>query len=164
MNIKGSLAKYDQDSRSWRTYQGYFHGLMMERQDRRIVMKALDGNTSNTKVLENAQVVFPRSGMTRNGKLYPLPPLERAIKEKECGLLPTPLASDSMRLNFKKKTLIKNYKKCVERGLMKTLVELFLAKTNEYPSSIFYEEMMGYPKQWTELRASVTPLSLNARN
>ena len=164
MNTLGSLAKYDQELRSWKTYQGYLDGLMNHPQDRRKIIKILNGNQTNTRVLRDAEVIFPKSGMIRNGRLYPLPPLALPIKEKESGLLPTPLANDSKKLNFKKESLIKNYKKCVERGLMKTLLELFVTKTNKYPSSIFYERMMGYPENWTQLKEPVTPLSLNARN
>src|SRR3990167_3364498 len=37
---------------------------------------------------------FPQSGMTRNGKLFRVDPLEPTISESEPGLLPTPQASD----------------------------------------------------------------------
>ena len=164
MKLQGLLAKLDQSTQSWKTCQLYLDGLTNHSQDKRKVLKTLSGKLTNTKVLQDAQVVFPKSGMIRNGKLYPLPQLELPMKEKEYGLLPTPLASDKKRLSFKIETLKKNYKKCKERGLMIALVELFAAKTNQYPSNIFYEEMMGYPINWTVLREQVTPLSLSARN
>jgi hypothetical protein len=102
-------------------------------------------------------LIFPKAGIMRNGKLYQLEKSVRVIYEKEFGLWPTPIASDSKRMRFKKETLMKNHK----RG--RTLIEVFVAKTGNYPSSIFVEAMMGYPKNWTDINASVMPLSLSVR-
>ena len=37
---------------------------------------------------------LPTSGMTRSGRLYELPTLERHTREQDCLLLPTPTARD----------------------------------------------------------------------
>lgn len=66
------LAKYDRASRSWRTFQC-----------------SLDGECP---VFSET---WPRSGMTRNGIAYQLPPLVPLTSETACGLLPTPVTVDS---------------------------------------------------------------------
>ena len=43
---------------------------------------------------------FPKSGMTRNGRLYRLPTLERRISENESGLWPTPTAQNAKHLSL----------------------------------------------------------------
>jgi hypothetical protein len=40
--------------------------------------------------------IFATSGMTRNGRLLPLPALGHRTEESGCSLLPTPVASDSV--------------------------------------------------------------------
>jgi len=66
-----SFAYYDQDTSSWKTYQACF----------------LQG-------WEPFSETWPRSGMTRNGRLYRLPTQEHLTSETEYGLWPTPCASD----------------------------------------------------------------------
>jgi hypothetical protein len=68
----GSLAKYDPDSRSWKTAQFSLLG-----------------------DLEPFSETWPRWGMTAGGEFYPLPTPERRTSENESGLLlPTPQARD----------------------------------------------------------------------
>jgi len=64
---RGWLAKYDQDSSSWRTAQCSF-----------------------IEDLPESLETLPRSGMTRGGLLWELPMLERRTKETDSGLWPTP--------------------------------------------------------------------------
>ena len=64
-----SLANYDPDSRSWKTCQ-----------------------TSLTEDSTEFAGRWPRSGMTRNGTLYPLPMWVRRTSAKESGLWRTPHA------------------------------------------------------------------------
>ena len=66
-----SLAKYDPASSLWRTSQ-----------------LCLDGE------LAEFSETWPRSGMTRNGTLYPLPTLVLHTSESESGLWQTPVADD----------------------------------------------------------------------
>lgn len=69
---RGWSAKYDHDSSGWKTAQ-----------------RSLLGDS------EKSSVIFPRSGMTRNGLLWELPMLERNTNEKDYGFLPTPTAHNS---------------------------------------------------------------------
>jgi hypothetical protein len=68
---RGSLAKYDPDSSSWKTAQ-----------------------PSLLEELDESSVIWPRSGMTRSGTLYLLPTWERTIAANESGFLPTPTAGN----------------------------------------------------------------------
>ena len=70
------LAKYDRDTRSWRTSQ---HCLL---------------ETAAGGLAEYSET-WPRSGMTRSGIAYQLPPLARLTDETECGSWPTPRANDA---------------------------------------------------------------------
>lgn len=70
---RGWSARYDRDSCSWKTAQ-----------------LSLLGD------LEPFSVIFPRSGMTRDGLLWELPMLERPTNETGYGcLLPTPVSIDA---------------------------------------------------------------------
>lgn len=71
---RGSLARYDPDSCSWRTLQLSF-----------------------LEDLSEYSETFPRSGMTRHGLLWELPTLGPRISVTGSGLWPTPVASDSTR-------------------------------------------------------------------
>lgn len=71
---RGSLAKYDRNSSSWKTAQC---SLIED-----------SGEFSET---------WPRWGSMRNGELYLLPTLVRPTCEKGSGLLPTPAAWDATR-------------------------------------------------------------------
>lgn len=68
------LAKYDRGTSSWRTSQRCFIG-----------------------ELETYSATWPRSGMTRNGIAYQLPPLVPLTEEIESGLWPTPLVPNGGR-------------------------------------------------------------------
>jgi hypothetical protein len=68
----GSLARYDPDSRSWKTHQ----------------FSLLGGLTEFSET-------WPRWGLMRNGELFPQKTLVPHIDEKESGLWPTPVADDT---------------------------------------------------------------------
>ncbi len=70
LSSRESLASYDPVTSSWRTSQ-----------------LCLDGD------LDEFSETFPRSGMTRNGRLFRRPTWVRRIGARESGLLPTPSAS-----------------------------------------------------------------------
>jgi hypothetical protein len=72
-----SLGRWDQDSSSWRTSQAS-------------LWEVMDGHHMGAPWSES----WPRSGMTRNGELYPLPMLERPISETGGGSWRTPTAAD----------------------------------------------------------------------
>jgi hypothetical protein len=73
-NTPDLLARYDRDSRLWKTSQVCF----------------LLG-------LETFSETWPRSGMMRSGIAYQLSPLVLLMDETECGLLPTPRTSKQKR-------------------------------------------------------------------
>ena len=66
------LAYLDQDTSSWKTFE--------------------DISVSDSKKFLKA---LPTSGMMQGGKLFELVTSERHIKEQDCSLLPTPLATDA---------------------------------------------------------------------
>ena len=70
---RGSLAKYDPASLSWKTAQ-----------------RSLLGD------LELSSVIWPRSGMTADGQCWELPTLERTTKGIGSGLWQTPVADDAV--------------------------------------------------------------------
>ena len=111
-----SLATFDPDSRSWKTSGGF------EQMDSAPFLETL-----------------PRSGMTRSGTAYLLPPLARIIYGTGCGssLLPTPTASD--------------WRNCSDysdgsRGHSPQLRHLGTGRLNPR----FVEQLMGYPLDWTD--------------
>jgi len=69
---RGSLARFDPASRSWKTAQ-----------------PSLLGDS------EPSSVTWPRSGMTAGGQCWELPTLGRPTSATGSGLWPTPIASDS---------------------------------------------------------------------
>ena len=70
---RGSLARFDPDSRSWKTAQ---HSLIEDS--------------------DECSVTWPRSGMTVDGQCYLLPMLGRRTVASESGLWQTPVADDSV--------------------------------------------------------------------
>ena len=68
---RGSLARFDRVSHSWKTPQFLLHG-----------------------DLEPFSETWPRWGMMRDGECFPLPTLEHATYEREFGYWATPAATD----------------------------------------------------------------------
>lgn len=128
------LASYDQNTSSWKTAQGCLVALA-----------------------ENGRAEFsgpwPRSGMTRNGTLYPQATLERPIGVNASGLLPTPLASDNRNRGD---LTMPSIKRRIAIGKQVGLSMLF--KGNPCPMCV--EGMMGFPARWTALDAMETLWSL----
>ena len=99
---------------------------------------------------------FPRAGTMRSGKLYQRPPLVRITSARDCGLLPTPRASDNcFRIG-------KNIGKCKNGGFYlqttkgksaayTTSVLDYLKRPDLATSPSFRELMMGYPVGWTKV-------------
>ncbi len=69
---RASLARFDPDTLSWRTVQG-----------------------SLFEDSEECSVIWPRSGMTVAGHVYPLPTVGRRTSGTESGFLPTPTKTDA---------------------------------------------------------------------
>ena len=127
----GWLAKYDQNSCSWRTAQ-----------------------CSLIEDLNECLETLPRSGMTRDGLLWEQETLGQTIKETEFGLLgklPTPLASD-----WKKYTKNKEYHLKRNWDLPNKLVQLGHPPTKNGHWGAYHpvlsESMMLWPLGWTELK------------
>src|SRR3990167_11408856 len=128
-----SFANYDRAASSWKTLTtSFIEGL---------------GVFSET---------WPRSGMTRNGIAYQLPPLVPLTVEIEFGSLPdavkrwpTPKAQDSRHAMW-------------DRGksnLGEEIAELHNGRLNP----TWVEWLMGFPLMWTVLQVSEMPLSRKSR-
>ena len=74
-SLPSALAWYDREASSWKTYQG----LLME--------------PTHTSLL--SLETWPESGTTRDGALYPLPPLAPRTSVGAGGVLPTPQTTDA---------------------------------------------------------------------
>ena len=86
----GLLARYDQDTHSWRTVQ-----------------------CSLLEDLEQSLEIFPRWGMTRNGVCWERQTLELDINETEFGYWPTPTATQ-----MPSEGAILQYRKLVDQGVL----------------------------------------------
>lgn len=139
--INERLGKYDQNTHSLKTFQ---HSL----------------TTDSPKSLQT----LPRSGMMRNGVLYPLKPLALPIREKEFSYLPTPTESDHKNhpKNWKNKKLENfSFNLSHEVGMR---YELAFGKESPHLNPGFVEWMMGFPIGWSDLTVSGMPLSRKWRN
>jgi len=161
------LAKYDQPTQSWRTSQ-----------------LCLEGG------LSVFSETWPRSGMTRSGIAYQLPPLVPLTSEIASGLLPTPRKNDSeKRGSFDIENLRNGFPAAVKRLFIPTLGKneskgssrkryrgsphFRGAKMSEglriceddpiYLHPCFAEVVMGFPIGWTELEPQATPSSRKSR-
>ena len=118
------LAKFDPDTALWKTAQ-----------------------CSLLEDLEQSLEIWPRWGSMRNGECYQQPMLVQITKEKESGLLPTPLARDG-----KGPRSIKALKNA-GRGKTNSLPDYLKVQKNwQYPPVVIVEYMMGWPQGWTDLK------------
>jgi hypothetical protein len=115
----GSFAKLDPRGQFWKTSQAYLTGELMM--------------FSGT---------WPRSGMTRNGTAYRLPPSVPSISVIGSSLLPTPQARD-----FKGKSQRAEYG---DEGCLPNVL-------GGVPHPDYVECLMGFPIGWTDLDHSETP-------
>jgi len=172
LNVHEHCGSYDPRSQSLRTCQGSL--LLMEAD-------------SSTEFL----ATFPRAGMIVSGKLYRLSMSGPTMSAKEHGLLPTlTVTGNYNRKGLSKKSgdglataLKKLYptltahdfrggckpdrtermRQSSQRG-----VDLPTALRKDFPESTgiinpsWADGYMGYPIDWTDLKASVTPLSLKS--
>jgi hypothetical protein len=124
----GLLARYDQDTHSWRTVQ-----------------------CSLLEDLNESLQTLPRWGMTVGGELYLLPTLVQTIDENESGLLPTPCARDGKGARSIKAQKNSN------RGATNSLPDYLRVLNNwQYPPVVVVEYMMGWLEGWTGLKPLVT--------
>jgi hypothetical protein len=144
-NTLESFAKLDLDSSLWRTHQHLLTG-----------------------DLDEFSQTWPRSGMTRNGIAYPLPPLAPLTYETEFGYLPTPQASDSLHEFSPATNMLVLWNK-ETTGLRPSGAKIgsslrwcreFVMEQQRTGGNLnpeWYEVLMGYPIGWTELEDSETP-------
>ena len=126
---RGSLARFDPDSRSWRTAQ-----------------RSLLGDS------EECSVTWPRSGMTVGGQCWELPTLAPPTSGTGSGSLLTPLALDSTL----SQSLRDGYQREHSFGsLSEQLISLFGLRTTAHLG----EKMMGWPLGWTDLKPLATDKS-----
>ena len=118
------LAKFDPDTALWKTAQC----LLLEDS-------------------EQSLEIWPRWGSMRNGECYQQPMLVQITKEKESGLLPTPLARDGK--GPRSIQALKN----AGRGKTNSLPDYLKVQKNwQYPPVVIVEYMMGWPQGWTDLK------------
>ena len=138
-NTGDLLANYDPASSSWRTSQGCW-------------------------LMESAQLrgTWPRSGMTRNGKLYQLRPLALPTFGNVSGLLPTPRKGCAIELEFSAKAMAKAVRKGSSvYGPCSVFAELGMDRPRIL---VAYTRLMGFPPGWTKLPPLATPSSRKSRN
>ena len=97
---------------------------------------------------------FPRSGTMRSGKLFPLLPLVPITSAKECGLLPTPTASDDRSLTSLTVGTYANGGFYIQTRKGKSCARVtnvlnYLKRPDLAQSPSFRELMMGFPIGWT---------------
>lgn len=125
---RGSLAKYDRDSRSWKTRQ----------------CSLLEG-------LDEFSATWPRWGMMQDGELYPLRTPKLHTSENGFGFFPTPTATDWKRTPMKKNYAERSLDGVVPDDLAKwTVRQSGLSHARLVPS--LWEWAMAWPLGWTELK------------
>jgi hypothetical protein len=86
-----------------------------------------------------------RSGMTRNGTVYPLQPLAPLTDETVSGLLPTPT------------TMANQLAPSMQKHAGCRRLFQMMGGRNGRITPTLYEWMMGFPIGWTDLKHSETP-------
>jgi hypothetical protein len=88
---------------------------------------------------------LPKWGMTVDGALYPLHPLERYTVVRDGSFWPTPCARDVKLGKRKDKTKLRKSQLCEAIGIRNSL------DYGKHLCPIFLERLMGYSDNWTEL-------------
>jgi hypothetical protein len=100
-----------------------------------------------------------RSGLMRNGTVYPLPPLAPLMRETVSGLLPTPRACDGSKGSGQRSSGGGSY------GLGNWIARrlgLPMKTTTKFDPELS-ELLMGFPVGWSALTHSETPSSRRSR-
>lgn len=127
----GSFARFDPNSSSWKTPQ----------------CSLLEG-------LDVFSETWPRWGTMRNGECSESLILEGGTCEKEYGLLPTPLATDGASAGSANRT--KNGKYWNLRDWYGVNMGTDPGLHARQRKAAFWEWLMGWPENWTELKPSET--------
>lgn len=110
--------------------------------------------------MEKSLETWPRSGIWRNGRLFPRAPWVLHTHAKGCSLWPTPTKRDGRTVKGGR-----DRKRAPTSGksLTQTLGEMFgWPPGRVHPS--FLEWLMGFPAGWTETADSETPSCRKSRN
>lgn len=97
--------------------------------------------------LSTSYATFPSSGMMLNGDCFMLPSSVFRTKEKGYTPLPTPSASDGIRI-LKKVASYKKYYRNKHQD--KTVYQCHLNGLTASQTLMLYEWMMGFPLNWTD--------------
>jgi hypothetical protein len=92
--------------------------------------------------------------------LFQLRVLGPIIKDTECGLLPTPTASDGMAWKFVNRTDVQgSIHRAWKKGVFtdRIIYPFLWGGDTAIQAAEYSEMMMGYPKGWTDLNLSETP-------
>jgi len=146
---RGSLARFDPASSSWRTVQ-----------------PSLLGDS------DELSVTWPRSGMTAAGLCWELPMLELRTRETASGLWPTPVKfdahmpgmmpknGDTTRLDrFGKPRKVLRDGRTASMGVSRLVISL----TGKLPTAQAFEALMLWPIGWTGLKPLGTAKSPSVR-
>jgi hypothetical protein len=136
------LASYDRDSQSWKTS----------------ALSLFEGSIPYSGAL-------PRSGTMRNGRIYAPPMSERPTDGNACGYLPTPCKSDGEHFGKEKWIFNSRAKRLSDGRAPPTEKATYLLLEANIPPKYWpeiYEDLMGYPRSWTDLNASGIALSLRS--
>ena len=105
--------------------------------------------------LRSSCKIWPRSGMMRNGKCFPQPPLVPLIGANACLLLPSPTVTAltqsvgfylRSKESWEKSTNLSAYLLGLEYGLSGKAAK---PSDTHIPAPSFIEWMMGVPEGWT---------------
>jgi len=124
----GLLARFDQDSHSWKTVQ-----------------------CSLLEDLNESLQTLPQWGMTVGGELYLLPTLVQTIDEKEFGSWPTPNAWDGKRGPRSAENL------ATKKHQISLVTAVKHSPTTDHQNGgqlnpTWVEWLMGWPLGWTDLK------------
>ncbi len=133
-----SVAKYDRDSYSWKTYQ----------------ISLIEEGWYPLR--EN----LPTCGMTVDGEFYRLDEWEPTTYAEGSGYLPTPMSSDGLRwLKVAKRNVQESIAHCLKRGGTDNTIYRFLwLSLGAKQAAEYIEWMMGYQKNSTVLEPWAIPL------
>jgi hypothetical protein len=137
-----SFVSYDRDTSSWKT--------------RQLCLSLFVSAAESLPLPQSAEYLetWPRSGMTRNGRLYPHAPWVRHTHGKECSLWPTPIVNDGENYS-RSRAYFERRSRVWSRSLAS---EVALATGGKTPMGFYgrlnprwIEWLMGFPPDWANL-------------
>jgi len=182
--METSLSSTSQNLKRFQSLQGVFHARTSVSQEKRqeskakgrgcgrISLKRLGFYDQVSQSLRTSQLslsegltlcleTLPKSGMMQNGFVYELVGLELPTEEREFLLLPTPLTGEYKNHPRNWRAMLKRFLRGSFRFLRLNWVlgMVYELKTGKSPGQLnpqFLEWMMGFPKNWTDLKVLET--------